>query len=50
MLQLIFLKKAAFYILILKQLLYNSAMYFIIYYLMRTYFPSSKTRDAEKIK
>lgn len=50
MLKLIFLKKTGFYIPILKQFLYNSKMYWLVYYLMRTYFPSSKTRDAENIK
>lgn len=49
-LKLIFLKKTGFYIPILKQFLYNSEMYCLVYYLMQTYFPSSKTRDAEKIK
>lgn len=49
-LKLIFLKKTGFYIPILKQFLYNREMHWLVYYLMRTYFPSSKTRDAETIK
>lgn len=50
MLKLIFLKKTGFYIPILKPFLYNSEMYRLVYYLMQTNFPSSKTRVAEKIK